>query len=73
MFNARQRLRLFPTPTDADWLHVGTVVSSRLSAEPCGRGSLRTRFLLPSTRPLSGQGCVASLEEEEEKASGSYT
>lgn len=32
MFNARQRLRLFPTPTDADWLHVGTVVSGCLSA-----------------------------------------
>lgn len=32
MFNARQRLRLFPTPTDADWLHVGTVVSGCLNA-----------------------------------------
>lgn len=69
MFNARQCLRLFPTPTGADWLHGGAVMCGRLHARRCGWASSRPRSLHP--RPVPWQATrAAPCEEDQEKNKG---
>lgn len=68
MFNGRQRLRLFPTPTDADGLHVrsgGVQPAQRLAMWP-GLSQVTLPFTL--NLALGRATGVAPLEEDEQKA-----
>lgn len=68
MFNGRQRLRLFPTPTDADWLPVGSdgVQPSPWLTMWLGLSQVTLPFGL--NLALGQATGVAPLEEDGEKA-----
>ena len=73
MFDARLRLHLFPTPTDADGLRVGAAMSGGPEPWLCGW----THFLLPSTCIPTGGGSFRGgglLREDESWGGwGGYT
>lgn len=72
MFNGRQRLRLFPTPTDADWLHVGSGAVQPSGCLTVWPGLSRATLPFTLNLALCQATCVAALEEDEEKAKEAF-